>query len=316
MATYCIGLTGGIASGKTAVTRAFEALGIFVADADIAARDAVAPGSPGLSEIVASFGHDVLDAEGKLDRAAMRKRVFDDADARRQLEGIIHPRVRELLIRQCEVATSPYAIAAIPLLAEVGGRAIYPWLQRILVVDVPVETQRQRLIQRDGIDVALLAHGTLPDQAACEADAGLALREFDTNATSTIALLTVLAQRLQDRRGATLAAISSVAGDRGRASNYLYGAAKAAVSAFLSGLRQRLTPAGVNVLTIKPGFVDTPMTREFKKGALWAKPDAVARGILRAVDKRRGVAYLPFFWWGVMTIIKHIPEFVFRRVKL
>lgn len=168
----------------------------------------------------------------------------------------------------------------------------------------------------DGIDVALLAHGTLPDQAACEADAALARREFDTNATATIALLTVLAQRLQDRRGATIAAISSVAGDRGRASNYLYGAAKAAVSAFLSGLRQRLTPAGVNVLTIKPGFVDTPMTREFRKGALWAKPDAVARGILGAVDKRRGVAYLPFFWWGVMTIIKHIPEFVFRRVKL
>lgn len=168
----------------------------------------------------------------------------------------------------------------------------------------------------DGIDIALLAHGTLPDQAACEADAALARREFDTNATATIALLTVLAQRLQSRRGATIAAISSVAGDRGRASNYLYGAAKAAVSAFLSGLRQRLTPAGVNVLTIKPGFVDTPMTRGFKKGALWAKPDAVARGILRAVDKRRGVAYLPFFWWGVMTIIKHIPEAVFRRVKL
>jgi dephospho-CoA kinase len=155
MATYCIGLTGGIASGKTAVTRAFEALGIVVADADIAARDAVAPGSMGLAEIVTAFGHDVLDADGKLDRAAMRKRVFDDADARRRLEGIIHPRVRALLVRQCEAATSPYAIAAIPLLAEVGGRASYPWLQRILVVDVPVETQRQRLIQRDGIDTAL-----------------------------------------------------------------------------------------------------------------------------------------------------------------
>lgn len=155
MATYCIGLTGGIASGKTAVTRAFESLGIVVADADIAARDAVAPGSPGLAEIVASFGHDVLDAEGKLDRAAMRRRVFDDADARRHLEGIIHPRVRALLVQQCEAAASPYAIAAIPLLAEVGGRAAYPWLQRILVVDVPVETQRQRLIQRDGIDDAL-----------------------------------------------------------------------------------------------------------------------------------------------------------------
>ncbi|MFD0725749.1 dephospho-CoA kinase [Lysobacter brunescens] len=155
MATYCIGLTGGIASGKTAVTRAFEALGIVVADADIAARDAVAPGSAGLAEIVEVFGHDVLDADGKLDRAAMRKRVFDDADARRRLEGIVHPRVRALLVEQCEAATSPYAIAAIPLLAEVGGRAAYPWLQRILVVDVPVETQRQRLIQRDGIDATL-----------------------------------------------------------------------------------------------------------------------------------------------------------------
>jgi dephospho-CoA kinase len=155
MSTYCIGLTGGIASGKTAVTRAFEALDIVVADADIAARDAVAPGSVGLAEIVEIFGCEVLDADGKLDRAAMRKRVFDDADARRRLEGIIHPRVRELLVQECEAASSPYAIAAIPLLAEVGSRASYPWLQRILVVDVPVETQRQRLIQRDGIDVAL-----------------------------------------------------------------------------------------------------------------------------------------------------------------
>lgn len=155
MATYCIGLTGGIASGKTAVARAFETLGIVIADADIAARDAVAPGSAGLAEIVAAFGHDVLDADGKLDRAAMRKRVFDDAEARRRLEGIIHPRVRAQLVEQCEAATSPYAIAAIPLLAEVGARAAYPWLQRILVVDVPVETQRQRLIQRDGIDAAL-----------------------------------------------------------------------------------------------------------------------------------------------------------------
>lgn len=155
MATYCIGLTGGIASGKTAVTRAFEALGIVVADADIAARDAVAPGSAGLADIVESFGRDVLDTDGRLDRPAMRKRVFDDADARRRLEGIIHPRVRALLVQQCEAASSPYAIAAIPLLTEVGARASYPWLQRILVVDVPVETQRQRLIQRDGIDVAL-----------------------------------------------------------------------------------------------------------------------------------------------------------------
>ncbi|PTA71190.1 MULTISPECIES: SDR family oxidoreductase [unclassified Stenotrophomonas] len=165
-----------------------------------------------------------------------------------------------------------------------------------------------------GIDTVLIAHGTLPDQAACDASVDLSLREFATNGTSTIALAAALAQRLQS--GATLAVISSVAGDRGRASNYLYGSAKAAVTAYLSGLGQRLRPAGVNVLVIKPGFVDTPMTAAFKKGALWATPDKVAAGILKAIGKRKAVAYLPGFWWAIMMIIKNIPEFVFRRIKL
>ena len=155
MATYRIGLTGGIASGKSAVASAFEALGIVVADADLAARDAVAPGSDGLAEVVAAFGPDVLSADGRLDRAAMRRRIFGDDDARRRLEAIVHPRVRETLARTCERAASPYAIAAIPLLAEVGGRDAYPWLQRILVVDVAEPVQLQRLLQRDGIDEAL-----------------------------------------------------------------------------------------------------------------------------------------------------------------
>ena len=152
---YCVGLTGGIASGKSAVAHAFEALGIVVADADIAAREAVAVGSDGLAELVAVFGVDILDNTGALDRAAMRKRVFGDGAARKRLEAIIHPRVRESLAQQCAQATSPYAIVAIPLLAEVGARAAYPWLQRILVVDVPVEVQHARLIQRDGIDDSL-----------------------------------------------------------------------------------------------------------------------------------------------------------------
>ncbi len=152
---YCVGLTGGIASGKSAVANAFEALGIVVADADIAAREAVAVDSEGLVEVVAVFGRDILDGTGALDRAAMRKRVFGDDVARKRLEAIIHPRVRESLARQCAKATSPYAIAAIPLLAEVGARVAYPWLQRILVVDVPAEIQHARLIRRDGIDAAL-----------------------------------------------------------------------------------------------------------------------------------------------------------------
>lgn len=165
-----------------------------------------------------------------------------------------------------------------------------------------------------GVDVVLVAHGTLPDQAACEQDVELAMREFTTNATSTIALATRLVPRLQER--STLAVISSVAGDRGRASNYVYGSAKAAVSEFLSGLRQRMGRSGPNVLTIKPGFVDTPMTRDFRKGPLWAKPDKVARGIIDAIERRRGMAYIPAFWWAVMTVIRHIPELIFRRIRL
>jgi dephospho-CoA kinase len=155
MADFLIGLTGGVASGKSEATRRFEARGVFVADADVAARDAVAVGSDGLADVVAAFGADVLDTGGALDRAAMRRRVFADDAARRRLEAIVHPRVRAMLRAACEAAPGDYAIAAIPLLAEGGGRDAYPWLDRILVIDVPIAVQRARLSTRDGIDDAL-----------------------------------------------------------------------------------------------------------------------------------------------------------------
>jgi dephospho-CoA kinase len=155
--TYVIGLTGGVASGKSEVAKRFEALGIFLADADVAAREALAPGSDGLAETVSAFGAGVLAADGSLDRAAMRRRVFADADARKRLEAIVHPRVRAMLEAQCRAATSAYAIAAIPLLAESGGRRVYPWLSRILVVDVPEAVQLERLQRRDGVDARLAA---------------------------------------------------------------------------------------------------------------------------------------------------------------
>ncbi len=154
MADYVVGLTGGVASGKSAVARRFGALGVHVADADLAARAAVARGSTGLARVVAVFGAEVLDAGGALDRAAMRARVFHDDAARRQLEAIVHPCVRTTLRKACAEAPGPYAVAAIPLLAE-GGRGAYPWLQRVLVVDVPIEVQRARLLLRDGLDPAL-----------------------------------------------------------------------------------------------------------------------------------------------------------------
>lgn len=167
-----------------------------------------------------------------------------------------------------------------------------------------------------GLDVALIAHGTLPDQKACEASAELTLQEIGNNGLSVVALATLLGNRLEEQGHGTLGVISSVAGDRGRQSNYVYGAAKGMVSLFLQGLRNRLAKKGVQVLTIKPGFVDTPMTASFKKGALWAQPDDIARGILRAIEQRKDEVYLPGFWRLIMLLIRHIPERLFKRLSL
>jgi decaprenylphospho-beta-D-erythro-pentofuranosid-2-ulose 2-reductase len=167
-----------------------------------------------------------------------------------------------------------------------------------------------------GLDTVLIAHGTLSDQKACEASGELTVQELTTNAISTVVLLTAVAQQFEQHRAGTIAVISSVAGDRGRASNYVYGSAKAMVTAFLSGLRQRLSKSGVSVITIKPGFVDTPMTAAFPKGALWAQPQAVAAGIVRAIDRSASVVYLPAFWRPIMMIIRAIPERIFSRITL
>jgi dephospho-CoA kinase len=150
-----VAVTGGVASGKSAATRAFEALGIPVVDADIAAREVVSPGQPALAEIADRFGPEALLPDGQLDRAAMRRRVFADPAAKETLEALLHPRIRAWLKAACESAAGPYVAVAIPLLAEGGGRATYPWLDRILVIDVPVAVQQARLMQRDGMDADL-----------------------------------------------------------------------------------------------------------------------------------------------------------------
>ena len=167
------------------------------------------------------------------------------------------------------------------------------------------------------VDVALLAHGTLPDQAACERDVARTLDAFSTNGLGVIALLTALANRMEAQGHGTIAVISSVAGDRGRPGNYVYGAAKAAVTTFCSGLRARLYRSGVHVLTIKPGFVDTPMTAGLQLPTLLvASADSVARRIHRGVEKRRDELYVPGFWRPIMFIIRSIPEAIFKRLKL
>lgn len=167
------------------------------------------------------------------------------------------------------------------------------------------------------IDICLIAHGTLPDQRACEQDVALALAEFANNGTSVIALLTLLANQLVAQRDGALAVISSVAGERGRPSNYLYGSAKAAVSTFCEGLRARVFKSGVNVMTIKPGFVDTPMTQGLALPAwLVAQPDRVAQLIVAGIERKVSVLYVPGFWAWIMWVIRLLPQPVFKRLNL
>lgn len=167
------------------------------------------------------------------------------------------------------------------------------------------------------IDIALIAHGTLPDQRACELDVNVAMQEFANNGTSVLALLTLLAKQFEQQRCGTIAVISSVAGDRGRPSNYLYGTAKAAVSTFCEGLRARLFKVGVHVLTIKPGFVDTPMTQGLKlPSPLVATPEQVAKEILLAISNKKSTLYTPGYWAIILMIIRNIPSPIFKRLNI
>lgn len=167
-----------------------------------------------------------------------------------------------------------------------------------------------------GLDVALVAHGVLPDQARAEASASEALRAIDVNFGSVVALLTPLANRFEAARAGCIAVISSVAGDRGRQSNYVYGAAKGGLDRFLQGLRNRLHRAGVAVITIKPGFVDTPMSADLPKNALFASARRVGRAVHRAIEARRAVVYVPWFWRPIMLVVTSLPEAVFKRLRL
>lgn len=165
-------------------------------------------------------------------------------------------------------------------------------------------------------DIALIAHGTLGDQAVAEVDFSLALEQLNINAISSMSLITYIAQHFELQRYGTIAAISSVAGDRGRQSNYIYGTAKGALNIFLEGLRHRLHKHNVNVLTIKPGLVDTPMTKDFQKGPLWAKDHRVAKDIVKGIRKGKDELYSPWFWKFIMLTITHLPRSIYKRTSL
>jgi short-subunit dehydrogenase len=165
-------------------------------------------------------------------------------------------------------------------------------------------------------DVALLAYGVLPDQKRCQADPSGTAEAIETNFTSAVSWLTLLAERFEQERRGTIAVITSVAGDRGRGSNYVYGSAKGGLTLFLEGLRNRLHKAGVAVVTIKPGFVDTPMTAHLRKGFLFTTPAKAGRAIFRAIERKRNVVYVPCFWRWILLVVRHLPEPIFKRLSL
>jgi short-subunit dehydrogenase len=167
-----------------------------------------------------------------------------------------------------------------------------------------------------GMDVAYLAHGILGDQEDAQEDFNVAAQILYTNLMAPVSLLTWLANFCVQRHAGTLAVLSSVAGDRGRKSNYVYGSSKAGLSAFVAGLRNRVDREGVTVLTIKPGPTRTAMTAAMPKSEKFADADSVAESIVKAVDKRKDVLYVPFQWQPIMFVIRNIPERIFKKLNL
>ena len=166
-----------------------------------------------------------------------------------------------------------------------------------------------------GIDVALIAHGTLPTQQASTWNTRNTLEFIQENVSSHVVLMSELRLILMAQGHGSLVILSSVAGDRGRPSNYIYGSAKALLSTFGEGMALELAPLGIKVLVVKPGFVDTKMTAAFKKGALWASASDVGTLIFSAVRSgKSGVLYAPRFWQLIMLIIKFAPSFIVRRM--
>lgn len=175
----------------------------------------------------------------------------------------------------------------------------------------------QAVQQLGSIDIALIAQGVMRAQTLLQTDVDALQENYQVNLLSAIEIATVLANYFEQAKRGSLLVISSVAGDRGRQSNYVYGASKAALSAFTDGLRNRLFRHGVTVVTVKPGFVDSPMTAGMnKQGPLWASPEKIAEDMEKSVGKGGGVLYTPWFWRYILFIISHVPDFVFKKLSL
>ena len=247
--------------------------------------------------------------------AAMKKVIVLGATS-----GIAVEVQRQLARKGCElllVARSPQRLVELQTdLTARGAQRVVPYSADLAVIQqhgAIFDFARQSM---PDFDTVLLAYGSMQDQKESEASVDTLLEELQVNFVSAAGILTLFAADLERRRTGCLAAITSVAGDRGRCSNYVYGSAKGALSLFLQGLRSRLHLSGVRVITIKPGPVQTAMTDHMANAARFADPEQVARDIVRALERRSpDVLYTPKIWRYVMTAVEHVPESIFKRLS-
>jgi decaprenylphospho-beta-D-erythro-pentofuranosid-2-ulose 2-reductase len=215
------------------------------------------------------------------------------------------------------VGRDPEKVAAVSADAVVRGAGLAEQIVADLDDSSRLDEIAASAFRRLGrVDLVVVAQGLLGDSSACERDGALAARLLHTNFTAPALLLERVAARMAEQGSGTIVAISSVAGDRGRQSNYVYGAAKGGLAIYLEGLRNRLFRSGVHVVTVKPGLLDSPMTAGIPKSRLFAPPSAVAIAILRAVQRRSDVVYVPGFWRVLMWIVRQVPERFFKRMRL
>ncbi len=173
--------------------------------------------------------------------------------------------------------------------------------------------EKNKIVQQDKV---LLAAGSLLEQGKVENNTDYLIEQFNINSLSQITFINELCNRALISKNGVLSCITSVAGDRGRKSNYLYGSAKKSKSIFLEGLAHRFANKGITVIDIRPGFVDTPMTTHFKKGLLWSSPSVVAKIIDKSMRKKKSkVVYAPTFWYLIMLVIRNIPRFLMHRLN-
>lgn len=230
-----------------------------------------------------------------------------------EVQRLLARRGRELIL----IARSPQRLAEIQadLLAR-GAQQVFTYPADLASIQQHAAIFEFARRMFPDFDTVLLAYGTMHDQKDSESSVDILLEELQVDFVSAAAILTLFAADLERRRTGCLAAITSVAGDRGRRSNYVYGSAKGGLSLFLQGLRSRFYPAGVRVITIKPGPVQTPMTDHMPHASHFADPERVARDIVRALERRSpDVLYTPEIWRYIMTAVRLIPETIFKRLS-